>query len=270
MLCFTYLEPVFFADSRRATGARQSSPSLARRDFKTLFAIFCHGTKKINGQQETKNQCKFKHTRTTDGKHGSFVEAIETLGWGKLIDLERYVNPELVKEFYANALLTNLSQPFPYMTMVRNRHIRFDRNAINDFLGKPYNRASEDDLCDYATTMARGNWDVPEMTELLLLQDCNIIYGKSGLPVRAKGEDMNPLARLALLFFLHNVMPRSHISDATMPMLGLIYCFYREVRPQFGDGMGTYAGANADGEDDPIDEEVADAFVDDDGDGMED
>ncbi|GAU51460.1 hypothetical protein TSUD_413570 [Trifolium subterraneum] len=250
-----------------------------------------------------------------NGKHGSFVEAIETLGWGKLMDPERYVNPELVREFYANALPTYLSQPFPYMTMVRNRHIRFDRDAINDFLGKPYNRADEDDLCDYAATLARGNWDVPGMTKLLLLPGRNIIYGKSGLPVREKGEDMTPLARLALIFLLHNVIPRSHNSDATMPILGLIYCFYkgnqvdiakvisqelkddvlsgtekrirpnmlpfpalimgliRKARvawpgdmPSFGDGVGTSAGANVDGDDDPIDEEAANAFVDDEGD----
>ncbi|GAU36404.1 hypothetical protein TSUD_38710 [Trifolium subterraneum] len=42
--------------------------------------------------------------------------------------------------------------------------------------------------------------------------------------------------------------------------------FYSQVawpvdRQQFGDGVGTSAGANIDGEDDPIDEEVADAFV---------
>ncbi|GAU26556.1 hypothetical protein TSUD_266700 [Trifolium subterraneum] len=213
-----------------------------------------------------------------DGKHGNFVEAIETLGWGKLMDPER---------------------------------------------------DSEDDLCNYAANLARGNWDAPGITELLLLPGCNLIYGKSGLPVRAKGEDLTPLARLALLFVLHNVIPRSHVSDATMPILGLIYCFYKGYqvdiakiiskelkdavlsgtekkirpnmvpftalimglirkarvmfsatfrdplgkiddphveRPSFGDGVGTSAGANVDGDDDPIDEEAANAFVDDDSD----
>ncbi|GAU34191.1 hypothetical protein TSUD_162920 [Trifolium subterraneum] len=317
-----------------------------------------------------------------DGKHGGFVEAIEALGWTKLMDPERYVHPELVREFYANALLMDRSQPLPFMTTVRGRHIRFDRDAINDFLGKPYTRDGEDDICDYAATLARGNWDVPGMTELLLLPGRNLIYGKSGLPVRAKGEDLTPLARLALLFVLHNVIPRSHILDATMPILGLIYSFYkgyqvdiakiiskelkdavlsgtekktrpsmlpfpalimrliREARvvfsanfhdplgtiddphverwsypkkpiqteqpaplnsmnnnqaplnsltsssyttswirmrriivawpgdrPSFGDGVGTSAGANIDGDDDPIDEAAANAFVDDDGDG---
>ncbi|GAU41288.1 hypothetical protein TSUD_349280 [Trifolium subterraneum] len=162
-----------------------------------------------------------------DGKHVSFVQAIEALGWTKLMDPERYVHPELVREFYANALPTDRSQPFPYMTTVRGLHIRFDRDAINDFLGKPYTRDGEDDLCDYAATLARGNWDVPGMTELLLLPGRNLIIGKYALPVRAKGEDLTPLARLALLFILHNVIPRSHISDATMPTLGLIYSFYK-------------------------------------------
>ncbi|GAU28625.1 hypothetical protein TSUD_55690 [Trifolium subterraneum] len=113
------------------------------------------------------------------------------------------------------------------MITIRNRHIRFDRDAINDVLGKSYTRESEDYLCDYAVTLAQGNWDIPGMTGLLLLPGCTIAYGKTGLPLRAKGEDMTPVARLTLLFFLHNVIPHSHISDVTMPILGLIYCLFK-------------------------------------------
>ncbi|GAU47101.1 hypothetical protein TSUD_403330 [Trifolium subterraneum] len=415
--CFSLM----LAQSRWANGARQSSPVMAPKKStgskkqKTGASSSTPAKVPPNVQDRFSGPAQFERFQElqvrkiwqekefsirADGKHRGFGKAIENLGWGKLMDPERYANPELVREFYANAFPKDLSQPFPYMTTVRNCHIQFDRDAINEFLGKPYKRDSEDDLCDYAATLARGNWDVPGMTKVLLLPGCNIRNGKSGLPVRAKGEDITPLARLALIFFLHNVIPRSHISDATMPILGLIYYFYKgnqvdiakvisqelkdvvlsgtkkrtrpstlpfsalimglirkariivsatfhdplgtiydkhverwcypkrpiqaqqpappqftdqqllyhlmdqnaanhraddylyqamyqmslnqplyepahfysQVawpgdRPRFGDGVGTSVGANADGDDDPIDEEVANTFVDDDGDG---
>ncbi|KAK2390772.1 hypothetical protein QL285_064286 [Trifolium repens] len=65
------------------------------------------------------------------------------------------------------------------------------------------------------------------MTELLLLPGRTLSYNNKGLPIRVKAEDMTLVARLGLLFILHNVVPRSHISDATMPMLGLIYCVFK-------------------------------------------
>ncbi|GAU10447.1 hypothetical protein TSUD_419210, partial [Trifolium subterraneum] len=172
---------------KQKTGASSSAPA----------QVPAHAQNRFSGPEQ---YARFQELQTrkiwpekefsivVDGKHGGFVEAIEALGWTKLMDPERYVHPELVREFFANALPMDRSQPFPFMTTVRGRHIRFDRDAINNFLGKPYTRDGEDDISDYAATLARGNWDVPGMTELLLLPGRNLVYGKSGLPVRAKGE----------------------------------------------------------------------------------
>jgi hypothetical protein len=49
---------------------------------------------------------------TPNGKYRSIVEAIEDLNWGKLIDPELFINVELVREFYANALPDDPTQPF--------------------------------------------------------------------------------------------------------------------------------------------------------------
>ncbi|MCI54942.1 hypothetical protein A2U01_0076192, partial [Trifolium medium] len=61
------------------------------------------------------------------------------------------------------------------------------------------------------------------MVRMLLLPDRNLQYSRQNIPLRAKGEDMTPVARLALLFILHNVLPRSHLSDAPMNILGLVH-----------------------------------------------
>ncbi|CAJ2661680.1 unnamed protein product [Trifolium pratense] len=163
------------------------------------------------------------------GPHRSFIEAIQALGWGKLLEPEIYINDEVVREFYANAFPTDLTQPFPFITTVRGRPVRFDRDAINKFLGKPYTRESEEDMCDYAVTLAKGNWDAPGITELLLLPGHNLTYNDKGLPLRVKAENLTPVARLGLLFILHNVIPWSHISDATMPIVGFLYFLFKKT-----------------------------------------
>ncbi|GAU42857.1 hypothetical protein TSUD_13250 [Trifolium subterraneum] len=58
------------------------------------------------------------------------------------------------------------------------------------------------------------------------MPDCDIQLNSVGLPLRAMRGDMKQKAQLTLLFILHNVIPRSHLSDAPMNILGLLYCLH--------------------------------------------
>ncbi|MCI84159.1 hypothetical protein A2U01_0105435, partial [Trifolium medium] len=60
--------------------------------------------------------------------------------------------------------------------MVRGRALGFDRDAINHYLGNPYELQAPDELCLYGQVLARGNWDVPSMTEKLLWSGCTFKY----------------------------------------------------------------------------------------------
>ncbi|MCI46718.1 hypothetical protein A2U01_0067959 [Trifolium medium] len=53
--------------------------------------------------------------------------------------------------------------------MVHGRTISFNRNAINDYLGNPYELEADDQLCPYSIQLAKGNWDIQAMTGALLI-----------------------------------------------------------------------------------------------------
>jgi len=54
-----------------------------------------------------------------------------------------------VRVFYANALPGPITEPFLYKTYVRGRTIFFNRDAITQYLGNPYELADSEDLCEY-------------------------------------------------------------------------------------------------------------------------
>ncbi|MCI45672.1 hypothetical protein A2U01_0066911, partial [Trifolium medium] len=53
--------------------------------------------------------------------------------------------------------------------MIRGRPLSFDREAINEYLGNPYEPKGDDGLCPYGRLLARGNWNVETITEKLLM-----------------------------------------------------------------------------------------------------
>ncbi|MCH94046.1 hypothetical protein A2U01_0015001, partial [Trifolium medium] len=163
------------------------------------------------------------------GIFGRFVEIIESRHWGKLINPPKKINFELVKEFYANAR-PNGNERVSFVSMVRGREIRYDRDTINDYLGRPSDLPS-DELCDFSKQLARGNWNVQAITETLLREGCTIEYNASGnVPLRALQNDLTIFSQLLLLLVLHNILPSSHTSDATMRVLGLMYYMEQDLQ----------------------------------------
>ncbi|GAU40906.1 hypothetical protein TSUD_297110 [Trifolium subterraneum] len=159
------------------------------------------------------------------GMYRDFAEVIHERWWNKLPNPPQTINDDLVREFYANAVPTNEDAPFSFTTMICGHPLRFDREAINAYLGNPHTLVNEDGLCPYARILAQGNWNVDHMKQKLLLPDRNIKFNTAGLPLRALRGDMKPKAQLTLLFILHNI-PCSHLSDAPMNILGLLYCVH--------------------------------------------
>ncbi|GAU39930.1 hypothetical protein TSUD_275300 [Trifolium subterraneum] len=270
-------------------------------------------------------------------------------GWGKLVNPPSGLNCDLVREFYANAIPAEEDQEISFRTMVRGREIWFNRDAINSYLGNPSNLPS-DELCEFSKLVARGNWDVPAINQALLRPGAYVEYNADGSsPLREIRDDLTKLSQLLLLLVLNNILPKSHTSDATMRVLGLMYFMDQGLQidvalviaqemkymvlsgirqaappPAFptidptlqnwfyhtldqnaanhradvaiyeamyqmslqqpinepslfqthiawpGDRPNFSGEAGVDGDDDPIDEDAADAFVDDDGDGMDD
>ncbi|CAJ2666994.1 unnamed protein product [Trifolium pratense] len=115
---------------------------------------------------------------------GIFVGIIDHYKWDKLINPPKKINFELVKEFYANAR-PNDNGEVSFTSMVRGREIRYDRDTINDYLGRPSDLPSNE-LCEFSKQVARGSWDIPLITSTLLREGCNIEFNASGTtPLRA-------------------------------------------------------------------------------------
>ncbi|GAU31749.1 hypothetical protein TSUD_146370 [Trifolium subterraneum] len=158
-----------------------------------------------------------------EGEFGRFVEIINQQAWGRLVNPPSGLNYDLVREFYANAISAEEGQAISFRTMVRGREIWFNRDAINAYLGNPSNLPS-DELCEFSKLVARGNWDVPAINQTLLRPGAYVEYNADGSsPLRAIRDDLTKLSQLLLLLVLNNILPKSHTSDATMRVLGLMY-----------------------------------------------
>ncbi|MCI24195.1 hypothetical protein A2U01_0045378, partial [Trifolium medium] len=105
---------------------------------------------------------------TPDGQFRQFLVAMDNRNWGKLLNPPSAINVDLVREFYANSMPIH-DEPYSFTTMVRGRALGFDRDAINEYLGNPYQLEGDDGLCPYGRELARGNWNVQAMTEKLLM-----------------------------------------------------------------------------------------------------
>jgi hypothetical protein len=155
--------------------------------------------------------------------------------------LERLCNPitslnvELVREFYTNALLENPhTETFPYMTYVRGRTIPFDRDAINKYLGNPFQIAYPDELDDFHAKQNSGHFtlDEPheEIKQFVLLEGFNYDISNARREHRAQYKFMTNHAKIIQKFIMYNVMPNSHLSDCVVEVCPLIYYILKGIK----------------------------------------
>lgn len=156
-------------------------------------------------------------------------------GWDRLLKPITDINAELVREFYANALPENPhTDPFTFETFVRGRTIRFDREAINTYLGNPYELDHPDDLDDFHDKQNLGHFILPgpheEIKRFLLLGDHNYDISEAGREYRAQYKYMTNEAKIIQKFILYNVRPNSHLSDCVVEVCPLIYYILKGIK----------------------------------------
>jgi len=158
-----------------------------------------------------------------EGPYKHIYEIFSKQEWGILLQPPRKVNFELVREFYANALPTNATDPFTFQTFVCGRDISFTRDAINQYLGNPYPLDDPNELCEYHEHLARGNFNHDEIERTILKAGRQYDVNDVGRKHRAKYAGLNLPAQVTLKLILHNIRPKSHISTTTLPVVALIY-----------------------------------------------
>ncbi|AES69465.1 hypothetical protein MTR_3g030280 [Medicago truncatula] len=161
------------------------------------------------------------------GPYQDLLKVLTDQGWGRLLQPITAINAELVREFYANALPENLTDPFVYETFVRGRTIRFDREAINIYLGNNFPLSDEDEMDEFHDNQNRGTFNIEPMRETIkraiLLEGETYDVSNAGRHHRAQYKLMNKTCKFILKFILHNVRPNSHLSDCTVDVCPLIY-----------------------------------------------
>ena len=163
-----------------------------------------------------------------NGPYGEIAKLLKDQGWDRLCNPMTNLNAELVREFYANALPENpLTDIFPYETVVRGHTIKFDRAAINKYLGNPFELPRDHEYDEFHTKRNLGHFKVDETHEeikrFLLFEGFNYDKSEVGREHRCQYKFMTNPAKIIQKFILYNVMPSSHMSDCVVEVCPLIY-----------------------------------------------
>src|ERR1043165_765442 len=137
--------------------------------------------------------------------HTPFV-VLENYGLDVLCEPQTKVNVELVREFYANAILAE-GQAFPFTSVVRGKVVSFSRTAINSYLGINWT-APEDQLDVYHEHLARGNWDFDMLRSKLCLSGHSYELNRAGQPLKFNRASLKTSARVMMCVALYNLRPR--------------------------------------------------------------
>lgn len=167
-----------------------------------------------------------------DGHHHDLLRMFRNRKWTTLLSPYTKINIGLLKEFYANVVTdashTTMADSFSFTTTVRGKTIRFNRDAINDFLGKPFTLPESEEptvptLYAYGDKCAKGNWNFRKIENDILLKDRRFLKNAAGKYQKCLYSDMNANASVVFQFLVHNVVPKSHTSDTTMKIVPLIW-----------------------------------------------
>jgi hypothetical protein len=190
--CFSETRPK--RQSQTCTSKRQrSAPESSSRG-----TIQQHDASKFKSTNH-----EWRYSQLEDKQYASIGLVIKRRGWGLLSQPERNIDIDIVRELYANAYSTE-GNSIERVTWVRGHQIRYDRDAINTFLGDPF-ESIPNKLDAFGKQVARGNWDHNLIASYIFKE------GKiDGSSVRFKRQDLVPEAQVWLLLIFHNIIPKRH------------------------------------------------------------
>ncbi|KAF1895913.1 hypothetical protein Lal_00033977 [Lupinus albus] len=121
--------------------------------------------------------------------------------------------------------------------------IRYDRDYLNMMLNNPYEvRDGHPDgyhlMMEKSRTMTHG-FNIDETAEQLCIPGRTIFTNVDGQPKRIYRKDMTTLAQIWMIFYLHNVIPNSHVSSLPLSNCYLFYCILAKVEIDVARLMAT-------------------------------
>ncbi|KAF1883259.1 hypothetical protein Lal_00030364, partial [Lupinus albus] len=164
----------------------------------------------------------------------SLSERLDQLKWGTIASPHDKFDPDVVREFYANAYPPEEGGGlFEHKSWVRGKVIRYDREYLNMMLNNPY-QVSEDSLDGYHHLVAQNSttvhgFRIAETVASLCLPGRSVSGNVDGQPKRIYQKDMTTLAQIWMIFCLHNIIPNSHVSSLPLFDCHLLCCIIEGI-----------------------------------------
>ncbi|KAF1860334.1 hypothetical protein Lal_00037673 [Lupinus albus] len=190
----------------------QATPSYNRNKFTSL---------EREERYNTLLQWTFVPERRVDlrrNEYPQFLTRLYELKWGTFASPHDKFDPDVVREFYANAYPPEDGGGlFEHKSWVRGKVIWYDRDYLNLMLNNPY-EVSEDSLDGYHQMVAQNStlvhgFRIAETVVTLCLPRRSVSANVDGQPKRIYWKDMTTLAQIWMIFCLHNIIPNSHVSS---------------------------------------------------------
>ena len=120
------------------------------------------------------------------------------------------------------------NESLSFTTFVRGKSIRFDRDAINAYMGNPLTLLEPEgptvpSLCAYGSKCAQGGWNHKEIQKGILFKGHK--YDKSPTWNPHKVSFANVTAKVGVIFkfLVHNAWLKSHVSSTTLRITPMIW-----------------------------------------------
>ncbi|KAF1883573.1 hypothetical protein Lal_00043259 [Lupinus albus] len=163
-----------------------------------------------------------------------FLTRLDELKWGTIASPHDKFDPDVVREFYANAYPPYEGGGlFEHKSWVRGKVIRYDREYLNMMLNNPY-QVSEDSLDGYHHLVAQNStmfhgFRIAESVASLRLPGRSVSGNVDGQPKRIYRKDMTTLAQIWMIFCLHNIIPNSNVSSLPLFDCHLLCCIIEGI-----------------------------------------
>jgi hypothetical protein len=170
-----------------------------------------------------------RRVEIAEGDFDEFTSLLDNRKWWILATLPHKFDPDVVKEFYANAYLGgDCDNQFKKESYVRGITIPYDRETIEILLGNPVpNWSPTWDSYNYIQKMF-FTWSVLE--QYCCLSNMRAEYNQ-GASIRILRKKMNLVTKAMMQFMLANLAPNMHNSDVPKVVAEfLYYCVRRDYR----------------------------------------
>ncbi|KAF1894543.1 hypothetical protein Lal_00027808 [Lupinus albus] len=175
-----------------------------------------------------------RHKFTSLEREERYNTLLQSAFWGAIASPNEKFDPDVVRELYANAYPPEEGGGlFEQKSWVRGKVIRYDRDYLNMMLNNPY-EVRDGHLDGYHNMVEKSGTNahrfaINETMQQLCIPGRTVSANVFGHPKRIYQKDMTTLAQIWMIFYLHNVIPNSHVSFLPLPYCHQLYCIMAGV-----------------------------------------